>query len=212
MDDARPTNPATAFEPAWRALPAREFSLAFIELRARIFEWLADYYDGDHLTRAGDWLLVLDPGAPEWLVLAALMHDLERSVPGGPVLDKAAMAWDDAAYNRAHCERSAVVASDWLARQGAPPELVENVRRPIREHEFGGSPEGDLVQAADSISFLEVDGGLVTSWARDGECSPGKARAKLDWMLDRIRLEPARALALPYHRRSVEQLERALAG
>jgi hypothetical protein len=202
----------SASEPGWRELPERRFSPEFLDLRERVFAWLAGYYDGEHLTRAGDWMLVLDPDAPEHLVLAALTHDLERAVPGGPVLDKASSPWDDVAYNTAHCERSADVVSAWLERQGAPPQLVERVRRPIREHEFGGSPEGDLMQAADSISFLEVNGGLVSSWVLNGECSAAKAREKLDWMLDRVRLPRGRELAAPYHQQAVAELERRVAG
>src|SRR5262249_3819142 len=65
--------------PAWRALPTqRSFSPQFLELRPRIYEWIEDYYDRDHLTRAGDWMLALAPEAPEYLVVAALLHDLER--------------------------------------------------------------------------------------------------------------------------------------
>jgi hypothetical protein len=197
-------------EPRWRELPERPFSPEFLDLREQIFSWIADYYDRDHLTRAGDWMLALEPNAPEHLVLAALTHDLERSAPGGPIFDKATTPWDDVAYNNAHCERSAIIVSEWLERQGAPREFVEGIRQPIREHEFGGSPEGDLIQAADSISFLEVNGGLVSSWVVNGECTAEKARQKLDWMLGRIRLKRARDLARPYHERSVAELTRRL--
>jgi hypothetical protein len=193
-------------EPGWRELPQRPFSREFLDVREHIFSWFADYYDRRHLARAGDWMLVLEPTVPEPLVLAALTHDLERSVPGGPIFDKATTSWDDVAYNTAHCERSAIIVSEWLERQGAPREFVEGVRQPIREHEFGGSPEGDLIQAADSISFLEVNGGLVSSWVLKGECSLGKAREKLDWMFERIRLARAREVGRPYHERSVAEL------
>jgi hypothetical protein len=197
-------------EPGWRALPAgRTFSPAFRRLRDEAFAWIASYYDRSHLTRAADWMLVLAPEAPEHLILAALMHDLERSVPGGPVLDKAAMAWDDLDYNTAHAYRSAEVVSAWLADHGAPAAFVTGVQQPIREHEFGGSPDGDLMQAADSISFLETNGDLVSGWAVRGECTAAKSEAKLRWMYERIRLERARPWALPYLERSVDQLRRA---
>lgn len=205
--DARATARICPAEPERRALPERTFSPEFVRLRQRVFGWLDGYYDGEHLTRAGDWMLVLDRYAPERLVLAALTHDLERSVPGGPVLDKANTPWDDVTYNREHCERSAAIVSEWLAQQGATREFVEGVRQPIREHEFGGSPEGDLMQAADSISFLEVNGPLVSSWVLKGECSLEKAREKLDWMLERVRLPRGRALAGPYHERAVRELD-----
>jgi hypothetical protein len=200
----------SSVEPAWRALPEeRAFSNEFMRLRRAAFEWLEPYYDRTHLTRAADWMLVLAPDAPEYLVLAALMHDLERSVPGGPVLDKANTAWDDVDYNTAHTHRSAEVVSGWLADHDAPAAFVEGIRRPIREHEFGGSPEGDLMQAADSISFLETNGELVSAWAVRGECSVEKSEEKLRWMYERIRLERARPWALPYLERSVGHLRRS---
>jgi hypothetical protein len=199
-------------EPAWRALPAgRQFSPELLRLRDAAFGWLEPYYDRVHLTRAADWMLVLDPEAPEHLVLAALMHDLERSIPGGPSLDMANIGWDDKTYNDAHTGRSAAVVATWLVERGAPTDLVVAVQQPIREHEFGGSPEGDLMQGADSISFLEANGALVTSWALRGMCSAEKAEEKLRWMYERIRLERARPLAEPYLERSLAQLRQATA-
>jgi hypothetical protein len=200
-------------EPGWRQLPpGREFSQEFLAVREQAFAWLEPYYDRVHLTRAADWMLVVAPDAPEHVVLAALMHDLERSVPGGPALDKAVTPWDDVAYNTAHCNRSAVIVSDWLRERGAPAAFVDGVRRPIREHEFGGSPEGDLMQACDSISFLETNGDLVSTWVLRGECTEQKSAEKLQWMYDRIRLERARPWAEQYLRRSLDHLHRVAAG
>jgi hypothetical protein len=185
----------------------REFSPAFRTARAAIHDWIEPYYDRDHLTRAADWMVRLAPDAPEYLVLAALTHDLERSVPGGPQLDLANTPWDDRAYNDAHTSRSAEVVSRWLSEHGAPAEWVAAVRQPIREHEFGGSPEGDLMQAADSISFLETNSPLVAGWANDGRCTFEKAREKLRWMGDRVRHPAGREIALAFQRRSLEEFD-----
>ncbi len=193
-----------------RGLPAeRTFSDEFLRLWPLVQEWIKPYYDGEHMRRAADWLLFLAPDAPEHLVIAAATHDLERSVPGGPALDKANMAWDDRAYNDAHASRSAVVVSEWLTANGASAELAASVQQPICEHEFGGSAEGDLMQAADSISFLEVNGGLVSDWVLKGECTQAKSREKLDWMRERVRLERARPFAHHFHAESVAALVRA---
>ena len=167
-----------------------------------------DYYDREHLTRAADWIVALAPDAPEYLILAAMTHDLERSVPGGPVLDRVNMSWDDETYNRAHCDRSADIVSAWLAKRGAPREWVLGVRQPIREHEFGGSPEGDLMQAADSISFLESNARLVSGWILDGEVSYEKGLEKLRWMRDRVRLEGARHEAARFFDLATAEVER----
>ena len=194
-----------------RGLPAnRSFSDEFQRLWPLVQEWIEPYYDGEHMRRAADWLLFLAPDAPAHLVLAAATHDLERSVPGGPSLDKANTPWDDRGYNGAHTARSAVVVSEWLTRHGASESLITAIQQPIREHEFGGSPEGDLMQAADSLSFLEVNGGLVSGWVLKGECTKAKSREKLDWMRDRVRLTEARPYAERFHAVSVAALEKAV--
>jgi hypothetical protein len=141
------------------------------------------------------------------VIIAALTHDMERSVPGGPTIDKKHGRWDDPEYNRLHCERSAVVVADWLRGHGADQSFVAGVRVPILEHEFGGSPDGDLAQAADSLSWLEVNGRLAGEWVRRGDCGLDQAIAKLDWMRDRIRLAQAAPLAGPMHLRAVETLK-----
>jgi hypothetical protein len=202
---------STLVAPGFCHLPDRPFSDEFLDLRDRVYDWLEPYYDRDHQKRAGDWILALERPAPEPLVIGALTHDLERSVPGGPVLDKANMPWDDPEYNRRHTERSARVVADWLAERGACASFVEAVQQPIREHEFGGSREGDLMQAADSLSFLEVNGGLAASWVIRGECTEAKAREKLHWMYERMRLPLGRELGRPLHGHAVADLERRLA-
>jgi hypothetical protein len=82
-------------------------------------------------------------------------------------------------------------------------DFVDAVEPPILVHEFGGGPEGDLIQAADSLSFLEVNGRLVSSWVLKGETSLEKAIDKLDWMLERIQVDHARELARPIHEQAV---------
>lgn len=199
----------TTAEPAWRIAPASSAGPQLTALRPMIFGWIEAYYDRDHLTRAGDWMLVLAPDRPE-LVVAALLHDMERSVPGGPKLDMATTPWDDRAYNDAHTGRSAEIVPAWLAEHGASPELCAAVAQPIREHEFGGSPDGDLMQACDSISFLEANVGLVASWANRGTCSVEKARQKLEWMGDRVRHERGREIVAAYKSRALDEFQAQL--
>jgi hypothetical protein len=177
--------------------------------------WIQPYRQARHLVRTRDWVLELAPGAGEPLVLAALTHDIERHFPGGPQQDKANAAWDDPAYLTAHSERSAAIVEEWLRSQGADPELVRSVGELILLHEVGGSAAADLLQAADSVSFLETLSDVAVSWVRTGQCTADKAREKHGWMLERIRVERARRLAMPFYERAIaaidEELER-LAG
>lgn len=197
--------------PVPAALPVgRSFSEEFLRVRQLALDWIRDYYDWKHLARTGDWMLALDPEAAEPLVIAALTHDMERAVPGGPVLEKARQAWDEPAYNAAHCARSAEIVARWLVDHGASDRLVHGIRQPILEHEFGGSPEGDLMQAADSISFLETSGALVARWIERGECRLDKGQAKLRWMCDRVRLERGREIARVQFERVVAEVDERL--
>ena len=210
-----PLSPLRA--PAPFALPAgRTFSDEFHRIRALAREWIHAYYDVEHLRRSGDWLLAIDPVASEPLVIAALTHDMERAVPGGPVIDKVRMEWDDLGYNTAHCARSAAIVAQWLMDQRAPKEFVLGVQQPIVEHEFGGSAEGDVIQAADSISFLETNRGLCARWVANHECTLEKSRDKLRWMCDRVRLERARSVAREQFDAALidvdERLSRAMKG
>ena len=177
------------------------------ELVERALAWVADVHPHPrHLARTRDWLLVLHPTADEALQIAAVVHDIERAFPADDdPYDPGASPSADA-YNEWHQQRSAQIARRWLHEQGASEELVEEVGALVAVHEDGGWPEADMLQAADSLSFLEVNAHRARAWVAEGRCTPAQARAKLDWMLERIRLPAARALAVPYHERSVAQL------
>jgi hypothetical protein len=170
-------------------------------LEQSALEWIEPYWNAEHLRRTRDWLLELDPGASEALRLAALTHDIERHFPGGPEQDLGRAPEDDVAYRRAHAERSARFVEEWLGAQGAKSALVEEVTRLVRRHEVGGDRDADLLHAADSLSFLEVNIDLPAKWASEGRCSLERGIDQHRWMFERIRLERARRLAEPLYQR-----------
>jgi hypothetical protein len=201
------TEPAPFLDPA---TSERRYRDEFVALWPVAVEWVRPHYDHVHLFHTVRWLLTIEPDGSEALLVAALTHDMERHFRGGTQPDKATGAWDDEEYNRMHSRRSADIVMPWLREQGAPEELVRGVGRPILEHELGGSPEGDLVQAADSLSFLEVNGTLVASWVLKGETSLDNGIGKLDWMYERISVPQASELARPLHERSVAVVRAAV--
>jgi hypothetical protein len=179
------------------------------ELEQRAKAWIAPYWNAQHLLNTREWLVVLEPNASEALRIAALVHDCERMFPGGPAVDPSIPA-DDETYLREHSERSARLAAEWLRETGADGDLVAAVEGLVRLHEVGGTPEADVLQAADSVSFLDMNGWVVVKWVDEGRATPAQARAKLDYMLDRISLERARSVALPLHERAVAELQAAV--
>lgn len=166
-----------------------------------------------HLLRTEDWLLAIDPNAGEPLRIAAVLHDIERAFPAPGFDWDSARDWDNPDYNRWHQDRCADIASGWLREQGASPELVKEVEALIRVHEDGGWPEADLLQAADSLSFLDTLTPLTISWVRSGRATPERAKAKIQSSLDRIdpSLERAVELARPMLEKALRELEAAIA-
>jgi hypothetical protein len=155
-----------------------------------------------HLLRTEDWLLALDARAGEELRLAAVLHDIERAFPDPRSSWDSKRDWDSPAYNRWHQDRCADIASGWLRERGAQSGLVEAVDALIRVHEDGGWPEADLLQAADSLSFLDTMVGLVLGWPRDR--AEGKLRNSVERMAPR--LTRARELAAPYYEAALREI------
>ena len=152
-----------------------------------------------HLLATEDWAVAIDPEASERLRLAAVLHDIERAFPDPDADWDSARDWDNPVYNRWHQDRCAEIATDWLRDQGADRELTEEVARLIRVHEEGGWPEADVLQAADSLSFLDTMAWLVIGWVDSGRASRERAAAKMQDSLDRIAptQQQARELARP---------------
>jgi hypothetical protein len=166
---------------------------------ARAWVVEAEHPHARHLLRTEDWLVELEPGAGEALRLAAVLHDIERAFPDPDASWDSARDWDSSAYNRWHQDRSARIAVEWLRERGAPPALVDEVERLILVHEVGGWHEADLLQAADSLSFLETLAPLVVGWVESGRATRERGAAKVQSSLDRMspRLTRARELAEP---------------
>jgi hypothetical protein len=162
--------------------------------RARLWVMEKYPYNRTHLVRSLAWLDRIAPAAREAVRLATLTHDMERAF-GGP--DAIPIAMNDRAYEKAHADRSARIVGEWLRSNGADPDLVGEVENLIRVHEWGGWPDADLVQAADSLSFLETNIDLMIGFVTSGKYPLPEIASKIDGMYNRIQVEPARVLAQP---------------
>ena len=178
-------------------------------LEERALEWIAPYWNAEHLVRTRDWVLELEPDASEGLRLAALTHDMERHFPGTRETDLVNDPEEATEYRQWHAERSAEIVSDWLREQGADGDLVAEVRHLVAAHEVGGSHDADVLQAADSLSFFETNADLAASWYTSGRCSRERAKAQLTWMFERMAPERARTLGEPLYREALAVVDRA---
>jgi hypothetical protein len=171
--------------------------------RARV--WVEENYpyNRTHLIKSLEWLDRIAPGSPEAVRLATLTHDMERAFGGR---DAIPIVMNDRAYEKAHSDRSARIVGQWLAANGAEPELVARVESLIRIHEWGGSVEADLVQAADSLSFLETNVDVMIGFVKSGKYSKDEIISKVDAMYARIGLPLAKELARPMWHRAMQSL------
>ena len=169
--------------------------------------WVRDNYpyNSFHLLKSLDWLDRIAPDAPEAVRIATLTHDMERAFPGP---DAIPIRMNDRAYEKAHSDRSARIVGAWLDENGADSALRSGVEALIQVHEWGGSPEADLVQAADSLSFLETNVELMVGFTKSGRYTSDEIAAKFDQMYHRIRIPAAKTLAEPMWRRARAALER----
>jgi kynurenine formamidase len=178
-------------------------------LLERARAWVADVHPhADHLERTLHWTVELDSKASDALRIAAVTHDIERAFPAPEAGWDSARNWDDPAYNRWHQDRCAEIVAGWLREQGAEPPLVDEVARLVGAHEEGGWPEADLLQAADSVSFLETMVGLVAGWVQSGRAPRERAAGKLRNSLERIAptYPRAREEAKPLLRAALQRL------
>jgi|SRR5579863_5823627 len=181
------------------------------ELELAATTWLDGFYQLEHLFNTRTWTIELTLGAasPE-LRFAAITHDAERFFPGGPA-DTPENGFDNPDYLFAHSIRSADIVEKWLRTQQPAVEetFIRRVRSLILRHEIGGGAEADILQAADSLSFLEIFDWLTVDWVRRGIYTPERAREKLRWSLERIRPHLAVKKALPLYEAAVKTLESA---
>jgi hypothetical protein len=176
------------------------------ELERRALAWIGPFRNARHLERTRDWVLELRPDADEALRLAALTHDAEREITRSASLDAQIGAFDDPDAVLAHCERSAEVVAEWLRCAGATDELVAAVAGLVRLHETGGTRDADILQAADSLSFLETN--PSARWVSEGRATPERAAEKLRLMHDRIAVSEGRERAATLLEDALQELRR----
>jgi hypothetical protein len=160
-------------------------------------KWVVDNYayNSYHLLDSLAWLDRLAPDATLAMRLATLTHDMERAFPGPD--QPVARSFVDPEYYAAHSARSARIVGAWLRQNGTAEGLTHEVEALVLAHEIGGWPEANLVQAADSLSFLSTNVELFLNMVRSGKRSVAGVREKFDYSYHRIQTDEAKQIARP---------------
>ena len=111
--------------------------------------------DHIHSKNTLEWLLKLMPEADESLKIAALGHDIERSIEKRKVRRQDYKDYD--AFKDAHALNSVNVLTEIMQGCDIDKKMIDEVCFFVRHHETGGTYQADILKDADSISYFEVN-------------------------------------------------------
>lgn len=111
--------------------------------------------DSEHSKNTRAWILRLKPEADMALQIAGLGHDIERSIKELKINRENYTCYDD--FKMAHARNSAKVLRELLAQYDLVKIIRDKVVNLVTHHEFGGSPEANILMEADSISYFDVN-------------------------------------------------------
>ncbi len=159
-----------------------------------------------HFVQAVHWLKVLSPEADEALLVAAIVHDIERAFRQKDVLEKKNSAgFTSLEFYRPHEERGAEIIADFLKQQNVNEGFIERVKMLVSRHEEGGNDDQNLLKDADSVSFFETNVSLFLG-EKVKEDGKKKVKQKFDWMFNRITSEKAKQIAQPMYEKAISDL------
>lgn len=154
-----------------------------------------------HHYRTRDHLLEILPDASIESQIAALTHDIERSLED-PIL----VPSDDSddfygGYLIRHGENSAKAVLDFVDSHNFKLDF-ERLKYLLINHEIGGDEECDTLRDADSVSFLEVMPEFFLE-----KYSKKFSKDKFEYMFNRVEGDKAKELARPFYEKVMEEFD-----
>ncbi len=135
--------------------------------------------DSKHSKNTRAWVLRLKPEADIALQIAALGHDIERSIRELKIKREDYIDYNE--FKMAHARNSAKVLDDLLSKYDLNETIRYKVSNLVTHHEFGGNPEANIIKDADSISYFDVN--LPFYFQRN---SKGETEFRIMWGYQRL--------------------------
>ena len=111
--------------------------------------------DSIHSQNTREWILKLKPEADMGLQIAALGHDIERSIEERKIKREEFTDYNE--FKKAHSQNSAIILHEILVKYNFNQDFIDKVVHLVLLHEFGGTPEANILKCADSISYFDVN-------------------------------------------------------
>jgi len=132
-----------------------------------------------HSKNTLEWVLKLKPDADTALQIAALGHDIERSIEKIKVKRKDFENYNE--FKETHALSGAKILERIMLDCGVCKRIIEDVRFLVTHHETGGDDRSDVLRDADSLSFLDVN--LPYYFLRNGA---EETRKRILWSYTRL--------------------------
>jgi len=162
-----------------------------------------------HFDRTVYWVKILKPDADEAMLIAAYAHDIERSFRDKTDEELKHLSFKDPFFLKYHAEKGAEIIGDFLFQNEAPQELIDRVKILVSTHEVGGDDDQNILQSADTISFLEDQDKVDRFIARMGSQGKNIIQEKFKWMYERAQLPKAKEIVKPFYDEAIRKLEQA---
>lgn len=133
------------------------------------------------------WVLKLEPHADVALKIAALSHDIDRSIPERRIRAEDFNDYNE--YKKQHSLRSSEIISELMKKFNFNKEIIEKTQFLIENHEIGGEGDAEILKEADSLSFFENNLGHYI------KTNPKYVKDKIKFMYTRLS-EKAKKLVL----------------
>ena len=111
--------------------------------------------DPIHSKNTREWVLKLKQEADEALQIAALGHDIERSIKERKVRRENFTDYNE--FKKAHSRNSAAILYEILSKYNINRTIINKATDLVICHEFGGNPEANILRDADSVSYFDIN-------------------------------------------------------
>lgn len=154
----------------------------------------------DHHQRTVAWIKWLKPDADETLLVAGMLHDIERAFNG----DWKAGSIDEDMLTK-HQQLSSSEAEKFLIREHASSDVIAVVTDLILNHETGGTQNQNVLCDSDCLAWLE-EKAPRNALKYKAQGNEDMFRDKLNSVLSRIHSPRARAKAEELYHNAIEVL------
>jgi hypothetical protein len=161
-----------------------------------------------HFDRTVFWLKQLSPDADDYLLVAAMGHDIARSFVNKNKPSSINRGILDKDYLKEHQEGGAKILGDFLKTQNCEKDFINKVENAVSKHEVGGDTDQNLLKDADSISFLENNSSIFIKKLE--QLGYKAVRDKFDWTYNKITSQKAKQIAETFYRKIINSLENTI--